>query len=270
MPGRWEFCGDGGGALTGAQHFPDRFTGRVESYRQFRPRYPSTVVALLEAECGLTPTSTIADIAAGTGLLAEIFLARGFEVTAVEPNEEMRTACGSLIERYLRLHCVDGSAEATGLPSDAFDLITVGQALHWFDLERARAEFSRILRTDGWCAVIYNERRLGGDGFHDGYERLLREFGIDYEVVRRQHLTPDQIDGFFSSSPVKRVVFPNAQLFTVEALTGRIVSSSYMPRPGHARYATMLDAIAHLFETYQENGLVRLEYTCAVSYGRLE
>src|SRR5262249_37552966 len=151
--------------------------------------YPAVVAALLQTECGLDLSSSIADVAAGTGLLAEIFLACGYEVIAVEPNEEMRAASKPLAERYPRVRCGSGTAEETGLPSHSFDLITVGQALHWFDLERTRTEFSRILKADGWCAVIYNERRMGGDGFHDGYETLLREFGIDYAIVQRQHLT---------------------------------------------------------------------------------
>lgn len=211
----------------------------------------------------------IADIAAGTGLLAEVFLARGYEVVAVEPNAEMRAACETLTERFPQLRCVDSAAEATGLKAHAFDLVTVAQALHWFDLERARDEFARVLRPGGWCAVIYNERRIGGDGFHDDYEELLREFGIDYEVVQRQHLTVEKIEGFFAPSEMRRVIFPNAQLLSLEALEGRIVSSSYIPKPGHARYAEMCDAIAVLFEKYQKDGVVRLEYECAVSYGRL-
>lgn len=202
-------------------------------------------------------------------MLAEIFLGRGHHVIAVEPNEEMRAACATLVERHPRLRCVDGVAEGTGPPSHAFDLITVGQALHWFDLERARAEFARILRPDGWCAVIYNERRLSGDSFHDAYEKLLCDFGIDYEVVQRQHLTAEKIQGFFLPCEVRKAVFPNAQLLTIEALEGRIVSSSYMPRPGHARHPAMLAAIAKLFEDHQEGGAVRLEYECVVSYGRL-
>ena len=247
----------------------ERFSGRVESYRQHRPRYPDAVVDLLETECGLTENSTVADIAAGTGLLAEKFLSHGYEVIAVEPNDEMRLVCEILGDRFSRFRCLSGSAEATGLPDHSSDLITVGQALHWFDLERARAEFVRILRPGGWCAVVYNERRMGGDGFHDGYERLLREFGIDYEVVQRQHLTPDRIEGFFAPSEMRRVFFPNAQLLTLEALEGRIVSSSYMPKEGHPKYTAMHAAIRELFEKHARDGCVRLEYDCAVYYGRL-
>jgi SAM-dependent methyltransferase len=247
----------------------ERFSGRVESYRQHRPRYPDAVVDLLETECGLTENSKVADIAAGTGLLAEKFLSHGYEVIAVEPNDEMRLVCEILGDRFSRFRCLSGSAEATGLPDHSSDLITVGQALHWFDLERARAEFVRILRPGGWCAVVYNERRMGGDGFHDGYERLLREFGIDYEVVQRQHLTPDWIEGFFAPSEMRRAAFPNAQLLTLDALEGRIVSSSYMPKEEHPKYAAMLAAIQELFEKHARDGCVRLEYDCAVYYGLL-
>lgn len=246
----------------------ERFRGRVESYRQHRPRYPEAVVDLLRTECGLTETSSIADIAAGTGLLAEKFLQHGFAVTAVEPNDEMRAACETLTERFPGLHCVAGSAEATGLPSQCFDLITVAQALHWFDLERAGSEFARILQPEGCCAVIYNERRMSGDAFHDGYEKLLRDFGIDYPKVQRQHLTPEKIDAFFAPSPMKRAVFPNAQDLALEALAGRIVSSSYMPKAEHPRYAAMQTAIAELFEKHERDGYVRLEYDCVVYYSQ--
>lgn len=268
MPGRWQLRGDGGRALT-LPETAERFSGRVESYRQHRPRYPDAVVELLIAACGLRLDSTIADIAAGTGLLAEKFLEHGFAVTAVEPNDEMRAACSLLTDRFPQLSCMAGTAEATGLPSSAFRLITVAQALHWFDLRRARAEFARILQPEGWCAVIYNERRLGGDAFHDGYEKLLQGFGIDYEKVQRQHLTVEKIAAFFAPASMRRAVFPNEQQLTLNALEGRILSSSYMPKHGHPRHAAMLAAIAELFEKNQRDGYVRLEYDCAVSYAQI-
>jgi hypothetical protein len=95
----------------------ERFTGRVESYRRFRPGYPAEIVDLLRRGCELTADSLIADIAAGTGLLAEVFLAAGFSVTAVEPNEEMRAACAVLQGKFPKLRMTPGTAESTGLPS---------------------------------------------------------------------------------------------------------------------------------------------------------
>ncbi len=252
--------------------FPDptnRFTGRVESYRLHRPGYPPAVADLLARECGLRSDSLIADIAAGTGLLTEIFLARGCRVIAVEPNQQMREACSTLASLYPLLRCIDGTAEATGLADCSIDLITVGQAMHWFDLQRTRSEFARILNPGGSCAIIYNHRRAEGDIFHEGYEKILIEYGTDYGAVRGSHLTEDRLAAFFAPNSMSSAVFANSQLLTLEALHGRVLSSSYMPQPGHRRYAEMSRSIADLFARNESGGHVRMEYECSVCYGQL-
>jgi SAM-dependent methyltransferase len=247
----------------------ERFTSRVESYRSHRPGYPVGIVSLLARECGLRASSVIADIAAGTGLFSEIFLQQGYAVTAVEPNEAMREACRELIEKYPRLQCLAGTAEATGLADRSVELISVAQAMHWFDLARTRAEFRRVLAPSGWCAVIYNNRRIGGDSFHEGYERILVDFGADYRAVQRSHLADERLAAFFAPDEMKQAVFANAQELTLEGLKGRILSSSYMPQPGDARYEAMRKALEELFCREQKNGYVRLEYECAITYGHL-
>jgi SAM-dependent methyltransferase len=247
----------------------ERFTSRVESYRLHRPGYPGEIVALFEKECGLQRDSVIVDIAAGTGLLSGIFLEQGYSVLAVEPNDAMREACRSLTEEFPKLTCLAGTAEAAGLRDSSVNLITVAQAMHWFDLERARSEFVRILAPGGWCAILYNNRCMGGDAFHDGYEKILRDFGSDYEAVRQRHLSKSRLADFFAPDAMRMTVFANAQELTLEALEGRILSSSYMPQPGHPRYEPMRAAIEKIFDAEQRNGRVRLEYDCAVAYGQL-
>jgi SAM-dependent methyltransferase len=247
----------------------ERFTGRVESYRQFRPGYPASVLRLLERECGLTHGSSIVDVAAGTGLFTQLFLENGNTVTAVEPNQEMRAACRALEKDFPRLRVLDGTAEHTGLPDQCADLVTVAQAMHWFDLPRARTEFRRILRPEGWCVVAYNERRLSGDRFHDGYEAILRRFGIDYAAVQQRNLGSDALRAFFSPFPLHEQAFVNVQTLDRAGLVGRIVSSSYMPTPSHSLHREMLGAVERLFRENEKDGVVRLEYACVLRYGRL-
>ena len=246
-----------------------RFTTRVESYRKFRPGYPAAVVDLLARECALSAEDTVADVAAGTGILTEPFLAAGYPVVAVEPNAAMREACAALEATYPKLRCIEGSAEETGLADDSAALITVAQAMHWFDLERTRREFVRVLKPGGCCAVIYNHRRMEGDAFHDGYEQILREFGSDYAAVQGKHLGPETIAGFFAPSPMQSASFANYQDFTLEGLMGRVLSSSYMPQPGDERYSEMEAAVGDLFVQHQRDGLVRMEYETVVCLGRL-
>jgi ubiquinone/menaquinone biosynthesis C-methylase UbiE len=247
----------------------ERFTGRVESYRRFRPAYPPAVVELLRSECALDSDSAIADIAAGTGILTEMLLAAGLSVTAVEPNEAMRAACAVLEPRYPKLKIVAGTAEATTLPDHATDFITVAQAMHWFDLDKTRGEFARILRPEGWCVVIYNHRRRSGDALHDGYEQLLNAYGVDYREVQRRHIPEEKIAAFFAPSEMKSATFPNPQTLTREALEGRIVSASYMPQFGHPRFEAMRTATERLFSENECNGEVTLQQDCIVRYGHL-
>jgi SAM-dependent methyltransferase len=262
----------------------ERFTGRVESYRRYRPGYPAEVVDKLRRECGLNADAHVADVAAGTGLLTEVLLAAGFAVTAVEPNEEMRAACvtlhpgtqeraggpGDQRRTYPKLTVVAGTAEATGLPDASVDLITVAQAMHWFDLEKTKAEFVRILRPGGWCAVLYNNRRLSGDAFHDGCEALLREFGVDYLAVKGQHMGRKRLAAFFAPQPMQCASFENAQSFDYAGLEGRILSSSYMPQPGQPRFAEMQAAARRLFAETQRDGKGSMVHDCVVCFGVLK
>ncbi len=247
----------------------ERFTGRVDDYARHRPGYPDEILALLQGECGLTEADLVADVAAGTGLLTQIFLRNGNRVLAIEPNASMRATLENMKRVHGRLACIDGTAEVTKLPDQSADFVTVAQAMHWFDLPKARREFARILQPDGWCVIVYNERRRLGDAFHEGYEALLQMYGSDYCEVQQKHLQQEQIAAFFAPCEVKRTVMDNFQDLDLDGLAGRIASSSYMPTHLDHGYQEMQQEIAKLFERCQQGGRVRLQYQCAVSFGPL-
>lgn len=247
----------------------ERFSTRVDAYRDHRPRYPRQIVEVLRRECGLTPEWVIADVAAGTGLLAEIFLENGNRVFAVEPNAAMRAACDQLRDAYSQLECIDGTAEATGLAANSMDMITVGQAMHWFDLTKTRAEFARVLRPGGRCAVLYNNRRMAGDPFHEAFEKFLLEFGLDYMAVKESHVGRKRLAQFFAPSPMQCETLLNEQPLTLAALRGRVLSASYMPQPGHARFPAMDATLENLFEDYGQNGAVNMVHDCVMCWGVL-
>lgn len=230
------------------------------------------MVPALDRLCGLSPEDTVADLAAGTGIFTEQLLRAGHPVVAIEPNEAMRASCEALKAQFPQLSVKAGTGEQTGLPNHSVALITVAQALHWFDHKAARAEFVRVLRPGGWCAVIYNHRRMSGDPFHDGYEQILEQFGTDYAAVRARR---EPIDEFFAPLAYEKLSFENYQDLTLEALIGRLVSSSYMPQPGHPNYEGMIEAATALFAAEQKGrpehkeGTVRLCYDAIAYCARL-
>lgn len=246
----------------------ERFSNRVENYVRYRPGYPPAIVDLLKTECGLDSDSVIADIGSGTGKLAEIFLNNGNVVIGVEPGDEMRVAAESILTGYTKFQSVAGTAEATTLTGSSVDIIVAGQAFHWFDPARSKVECRRILKPNGWVALIWNERQTDSTPFLQAYEKLLLTLGTDYSVIRHENAY-EAIENFFAPQKPRTNWFPNCQKFDFESLKGRLLSSSYTPEPSDPQFGPMISTLEAIFREYQQEGLVQFEYDTRVFYGQL-
>jgi SAM-dependent methyltransferase len=245
-----------------------RFSSRVGNYVRYRPAYPSAVLELLKHDCGLTAASVIADVASGTGIFTHLLLENGNRVFGVEPNAAMRNAGEQFLRGCPGFTSVEGTAEATTLTDHSVDFVTAAQAAHWFDRARARREFVRILRPDGWTVLLWNERRTGSTPFLREYEHLLLSYGTDYQEVRHERTT-QEIEAFFAPAPLQVRRFDHRQEFDYAGLEGRLLSSSYTPQADDARYGPMVRELQRIFDAHQVNGRVALEYDTQVYFGRL-
>jgi SAM-dependent methyltransferase len=245
-----------------------RFSNRVDNYALYRPSYPASVIDILKSDCGLTETSIIADVGSGTGILSALFLTNGNKVFGVEPNSVMRLAAEGFLKDFENFVSVDATAEATMLEPLSVDFITAAQSFHWFDLEKSKREFTRILKPGGWVVLIWNERRLDATPFLRGYENLLLRYGTDYEKVRHENVT-GEIAQFFAPDTFHLKNVENAQHFNFEALKGRLLSSSYTPEQGHPNFEPMLLELERIFKEHKRDGLVTFEYETRVYYGHL-
>jgi len=246
-----------------------RFSSRVSNYVRYRPGYPPAVLELLKHDCGLSPAAVIGDVASGTGIFTRLLLENGNRVFGVEPNAEMRKAAEELLAGLPGFTSVTGSAEATTLAARSVDFVTAAQAAHWFDRERARREFVRILQPGGWVVLLWNERLTDGTPFLSDYEKLLMTFGTDYQDVRHERTT-DDVGSFFAPARFQMRVFENRQEFDYPALEGRLLSSSYTPQgDDDPRYAPMLAELRRIYDAHQLAGRVSFEYATRVYYGQL-
>lgn len=246
----------------------ERFTSRVDDYARYRPGYPPEVLTLLREMTGLAPGWRIADVGSGTGIATAVFLDDRLEVFAVEPNRGMRKAAEARLGGRAGFHSVDGTAESTGLVAGTIDLVVAAQAFHWFDRDAARREMARVLRPDGWVALIWNVRQIESSEFLRELEALLLDYSIDYARVRHENVTDEIVRAFIPRDYAKRSV-EHAQEFDLEGLRGRIASASYVPAPGHPAHEPLFAELAQLFERCQEGGRVRIVYDAVVHAGRL-
>ena len=243
-----------------------RFSNRVDNYIRYRPSYPREIVELLCTECGLTSDAFVADIGSGTGKLTELLLPHAKQVFAIEPNLEMRQAGERLLEAHPSFTSINGAAETTTLPNHSIDLVVAGQAFHWFEPVRTKAEFMRILKPGGFVALIWNDRQMDSTPFLAAYEELLQGLGTDYQQVNHRNVDEDKLHDFWGRQPQLKS-FPYEQLFDFDGLKGRLLSSSYAPAEGEPGCDEMLLKLRAIFDGHQQNGQVAFRYNTLVYYG---
>jgi SAM-dependent methyltransferase len=127
--------------------FSDHFGAAAASYAGYRPHYPA---ALFEWLAAASPRhDRVWDCGTGSGQAAVALASHFAEVIASDPSVAQLTNA----ERTEQVAYVAMTAEQCALHGGSVDLVTVAQALHWFDHRRFFAEVDRVLRPGGSLVV---------------------------------------------------------------------------------------------------------------------
>jgi SAM-dependent methyltransferase len=245
-----------------------RFSNRAENYVKYRPHYPDKIIDYLKTKEVLKSDSVISDIGSGTGFSSELFLKNGNIVYGIEPNKEMRKEGEKYLSLFRNFVSVNGSAENTTLKPKSIDIITAGQAFHWFDFPKAKKEFKRISKPGAFLVLIWNKRKFNESGLNRDYENLLIEFGTDYKEVAHRSITKNDYDNFFEGKYIT-ANFYNEQLLDFTGLKGRLLSSSYVPDESKPVYSAMIKELKMIFIKYSIKGKVLIQYTTGIYYGKI-
>jgi SAM-dependent methyltransferase len=123
---------------------------------------------------------------------------------------------------------LDGTAEAIPLEMSSGHAVTVGQAFHWFDAERAAAEIARVLRPGGALALVWNIRDLS-----DPLQARIDELLLPYRrETPSEHVQPWRavLEAVPAFGPPEQRSFPWVQPHTADQLADRISSVSFIAR----------------------------------------
>ena len=210
------------------------FALAADVYERARPDYPGDAVDWIVEALDLAPDSHVVDVGAGTGKFARQLAARGVRITGVEPIAEMR----ALFEQTVpNATAVAGTAESTTLDDEVADAVTVAQAFHWFDSERAPRELHRILRPGAGVALIWNLRDES-QPIQQAYAELLRPYkGKDYPE-RGRHAQPLQESPLFGD--VEEREFAYSQTMDADGLVARTASVSFVAQLPEDERAALL------------------------------
>lgn len=120
-----------------------------EDYERFRPGFPGeTTDAIVPV-----PVAVALDLGAGTGKFTARLIDRAARVIAVEPSEQMLAV---LRKKFPHVEAHVAAAETIPVGTGSVDVVTVAQAFHWFDRDRACAEIHRVLVPGGRLALLWN------------------------------------------------------------------------------------------------------------------
>jgi SAM-dependent methyltransferase len=214
------------------------FGAAADLYERARPGYPDAAVDwLLPAGA-----QTVVDLGAGTGKLTRALAARGVEVIAIEPIDEMRAQLAAALPE---VRAVTGTAEAIPLPDASVDAITVAQAWHWVDPGRATAEAARVLRPGGTLGLIWNRR--------DERVEWIRQLSSVMGSAEAEVMDMEAVEIGPPFGPTETFVAEWYRPMDVDMLVEMAASRSYVITATPRRRREILDGIRALVE--KEPGL---------------
>jgi ubiquinone/menaquinone biosynthesis C-methylase UbiE len=242
------------------------FSKKAEKYAKYRWDYAAGAIETMINITQMSVNSTVADIGAGTGILTRHFIGKAQKIYAVEPNLELRQILTKDLEKFPSILVVDGSAEDTKLPEHSVDVITVAQAIHWFDPEPARQEMMRILKEEGWLVLV---RNYGTN--KEKYEAIRRlmteEYGADLSVVTgRPKEKPSRF--YFGNDDFKTFVYPFKFQQGWDEFLGTLITTSFMPDEDHPLFPRLEAEARKLFSQFSEGGFWMVEGETELIIGR--
>jgi ubiquinone/menaquinone biosynthesis C-methylase UbiE len=188
----------------------DRFSGHADSYARYRIDYPDALYAFILSF--VTNRGVAWDCATGNGQVATALAQYVEQVEATDISQTQINQSPQLPNVRYQV------CEAANTPfADAqFDLVTVGQALHWFDVEAFHREVRRVLKPGGVVA----EWGYGLNTVNPEVDRLVNEFYTNvigsYWDPMRQHVENQYADLAFDFANPQRANFTVERHWTAE------------------------------------------------------
>jgi SAM-dependent methyltransferase len=223
------------------------FATGAGAYERARPSYPPEAIALIVDKLALGPSTTLVDLAAGTGKLTRLLAPTGARIIAVEPVEGMRR---ELAEKVPGIEVRDGTAEHMPLDDGAAGALTVGQAFHWFDFQKALAEIARVLRPGGGMAMVWNRRDESTpwvarmSEIIEWHDRPLPKYdAIDWEA---------EVAAAGAFTPLLHVEVPYEHVIDRAMLRDRVYSVSYIAKMDEAERTRLGDEVVALADDFDE------------------
>lgn len=241
------------------------FSGLQDIYNAARPTYPAEAIAKLKSLINANSTE-ILDIGCGTGILTRQLkqIMPEANIQGCDINADMITKAK---QSSTGIEFFENVAEDLPFNDDHFDLITVGQAVHWFDRPRFYPEIVRVLKKDGVLALIENNRSWQTDEFFAKYEDLLEAYSPNYSRhYRDTDYMAEMAEAGFQNVTAYESIWQ--RVMTEAEFIDMSCSSSKMAAARKATDDKVLVELKELIAEYVDaDGKLTIDYVTKIIYG---
>ncbi len=243
-----------------------RFSGLEKQYQVGRPTYASQLIEALYHIIGFTPSSTVADIGAGTGKFAAQILAYGTKVICVEPNDDMRYAAEKVLKQYKTVAFSAGDASHTLLPDASVDFITAAQSFHWFDTLQFQQESRRILKQGGKSVLIWNLRDMSSS-FNQECAAIYTKWCPRFQGFGGGIQENDSRISVYFKDQYNILEFNNPLVMDMETFIARSLSGSYSLQQGDLGYEQYLNDLKTIYYKYAQADKIVMDNKSVAYWG---
>jgi SAM-dependent methyltransferase len=222
------------------------FDSGAHAYDRARPSYPPDAVAWLVDALALRTGTRCCDLAAGTGKLTALLAPTGASLLAIEPVEGM----GALLRQAVPgVPLVAGTAEALPLAAASLDAVTIAQAFHWFDADRAFGELARVVRPRGRVGLVWNARDRSVDWVDTLWSIMDR---VEKRAPWRDHerWADSALGDRHGFGPLHEATFEHTQTLTVDGVVERFASVSHVAVLPQDQQDAVLDEVRDVLATH--------------------
>lgn len=240
----------------------DNFSTQAKAYAQFRPYYPQEmighVVSFVENK------GEALDVATGNGQVAAALAPYFKKVYGTDISQKQLDNAKQADNILYK----EEPAEVTSFGDSQFDLITVAQAIHWFDFDAFYKEVYRTLKPDGIFAILgYGLFSANGDA-----GKLLNHFYYDivgpYWDAERHYLDENYTTIPFPFNELETKSFTNEFTWMLGQLTGYLDTWSAVQHYIKKNGTNPVDLIRDELKEYWEKGDKKVTFPLLLRIGK--
>lgn len=243
------------------------YTDLANAYLK-RPAYAKDAIDQLIALADIGKGSCVCDVGAGAAHLTIELATREFNVSAIEPNDAMRANGIRRTQHLPNVKWFVGVGEDTGMPANAFELVTFGSSFNVCDRPRALKETARILKPSGWFACMWNWRNLE-DALQEEIEEIISSHIPTYSYgTRREEQTEIiQSSGLFGEPKI--IISSIVHSIKADDFAEGWKSHATLQRQSKDAFEMIINEIKAAIQKHSVNGIVKVPYTTKIWVSQL-